>query len=44
MKVIIELDFDYKPDDADVLNYLYELIDNNCLDWYIEDDTNENSN
>ena len=44
MKVIIELDFDYKPDDADVNNYLHELIDNNCLDWYIEDNTNENSN
>ncbi len=44
MKVIIELDFDYKPYDADVINYLHELINNNCLDWYIEDDTNENSN
>ena len=32
--VVIELEFDYKPTDADVINYLHELIDNNCLDYY----------
>ena len=44
-KVTITLWFEKDViDDADVINYLHELIDNNCLDWYIEDDTNENSN
>jgi len=34
MKVIIELDFEEKPSQADVENYLKELMYNNCLDWY----------
>ena len=37
-KVIVELEFDncknnYEVNDAEVYNYLQELIDNDCLGW-----------
>ena len=35
-KIFIELEFESNEvSDADVCNYLNELIDNNCLDWYV---------
>ena len=36
MKIIIELEFDERPDEAEVINYLNELIDNDCLGYYEE--------
>jgi hypothetical protein len=39
MKVIIELDFEETPSQADVENYLNELIDNNSLAWNVEENT-----
>lgn len=38
-KVIIELEFDDKPTDADVYNYLNELMDNDCLGYEIKKPT-----
>ena len=32
-RVIIDLEFDEKPTEADVINYLNELIDNECLSF-----------
>ena len=42
MRVIIELEFDnhkndYELTDAEVINYLQELIDNDCLTYTKED-------
>ena len=37
VKVIIELEFDDKPTDEDVYNYLNELIDNDCLGYEIKE-------
>jgi hypothetical protein len=34
---IIELEFDDKPNDADVYNYLNELMDNDCLSYEIKE-------
>ena len=36
-RVIIELEFDDKPTDADVYNYLNELMDNDCLGYRIKE-------
>ena len=36
MKIIIELEFDERPDEAEVINYLNELIYNDCLGYYEE--------
>mgnify|MGYP000067030298 FL=1 len=41
-KVIIELEFDnhknnYEVNDAEVINYLQELIDNDCLSYTKEE-------
>ena len=36
IKVIIELEFDERPTEADVINYLNELIDNECLGYITE--------
>jgi len=33
MKIIIELEFEETPSQADVENYLNDLMDNNCLAW-----------
>ena len=46
LKVIIELEFDnhknnYEVNYAEVYNYLQELIDNDCLGWYIEEVSDE---
>ncbi|QDP56162.1 MAG: hypothetical protein Unbinned1524contig1001_33 [Prokaryotic dsDNA virus sp.] len=42
-KVLIELEFDHDVVSAeDVYNYLYEILENECLSWEIE--TNGNSN
>ena len=43
MKVIIELEFDnkkndYEVNDKEVINYLKELIDNDCLTYTKEDE------
>jgi len=40
-RVIIELEFDGKPTDADVYNYLNELMDNDCLGYEIKENGNE---
>ena len=40
-KVIIELEFNDKPNDADVYNYLNELMDNDCLSYEIKENGNE---
>jgi hypothetical protein len=41
-RVIIELEFDdLKPTDADVYNYLNELMDNDCLSYEIKENENE---
>ena len=40
-KVIIELEFDDKPTDADVYNYLNELMDNDCLGYEIKENEDE---
>lgn len=40
-RVIIDLEFDEKPTKADVINYLNELIDNDCLGY--REVSNENS-
>jgi hypothetical protein len=40
-KIFIELEFESNEvSDADVYNYLNELIDNNCLDWYVHKSRN----
>ena len=36
MKIIIELEFEERPNEAEVINYLNELIDNDCLGYYEE--------
>jgi hypothetical protein len=41
VKVIIELEFDDKPNDADVYNYLNELMDNDCLSYEIKETEND---
>jgi hypothetical protein len=41
VKVIIELEFDDKPNDADVYNYLNELMDNDCLSYEIKENEDE---
>jgi hypothetical protein len=41
-RVIIELEFDDKPTDADVYNYLNELMDNDCNNLGYEIKENEN--
>ena len=33
VRVIIDLEFDEKPTKADVINYLIELIANDCLSY-----------
>jgi hypothetical protein len=40
-KVIIELEFNDKPNDVDVYNYLNELMDNDCLSYEIKENENE---
>ena len=40
-KVIIELEFDDKPTDADVYNYLNELMDNECLGYEIKENEDD---
>ena len=40
-KVIIELEFNNKPNDADVYNYLNELMYNDCLSYEIKENENE---
>jgi hypothetical protein len=40
-RVIIELEFDDKPTDADVYNYLNELMDNDCLGYEIKENQDE---
>jgi hypothetical protein len=44
MRVIIELEFDDKPTDADVYNYLNELMDNECLGYEIKENEDDNVN
>ena len=41
MKVFIELEFEERPSQAEVENYLHELMDNNCLDWYVEEENDD---
>jgi len=41
MKIFIELDFEETPSQADVENYLNELMSNNCLDWYTYTEENK---
>tara|TARA_Y100000401_G_C8325741_1_gene228142 strand:- start:7050 stop:7184 length:135 start_codon:yes stop_codon:yes gene_type:complete len=42
-KVLIELEFDRDTVSSDeVYNYLYELLENECLSWEIETDGNSN--
>jgi len=36
-RIVIELEFDNKPTDADVINYLNELLDNDQLVWHEEE-------
>ena len=37
-RVFIELEFEANEvSEADVYNYLKELMENNCLDWHEED-------
>ena len=36
MKVFIELNFKKTPSQADVENYLHELMFNKCLDWHTD--------
>ena len=37
MKVFIELEFEKQEvTDADIINYLLELIDNDCLDYEVK--------
>ena len=43
MKIFIELDFEETPSQADVENYLNELMSNNCLDWYTDTEEKEDS-
>ena len=38
MKVFIELEFEEMPSQAEVENYLHDLMYNNCLDWYVGKD------
>jgi hypothetical protein len=38
--VNIELEFNNKPTDADVYNYLNELIENDCLGYEIKETSN----
>jgi len=38
MKIIIELEFEETPSQADVENYLKDLMYNNCLDWYKDEE------
>ena len=38
MKIIIELEFDERPCEAEVINYLNELIANDCLGFYEKQD------
>ena len=38
MKVFIELEFEETPSQAEVENYLHDLMYNNCLDWYVEEE------
>ena len=38
MKVFIELEFEEMPSQAEVENYLHDLVHNNCLDWYVEEE------
>jgi len=40
-RVIIELEFDDKPTNADVYNYLNELMDNDCLGYKIKEVNDE---
>ena len=38
-KVVIELEFDHDDvDNAEIYNYLNELMENECLSWEIEDE------
>ncbi len=37
MRVIIELEFEETPTQADVEDYLGDLINNDCLDWRCEE-------
>jgi|10_taG_2_1085330.scaffolds.fasta_scaffold12789_3 hypothetical protein len=43
MKVFIELEFEEMPSQAEVENYLHDLMHNNCLDWYVEEEENKTS-
>ena len=38
MKIIIELEFDERPDEAEIIDYLNELIYNDCLGYYEKQD------
>jgi len=42
-RATIELEFNQKPTEADVINYLNELIDNDCLGFDIKPINNPNS-
>ena len=41
MKVFIELEFEETPSQAGVENYLHDLMYNNCLDWYVEEENED---
>ena len=42
-RATIELEFNQKPTETDVIDYLNELIDNDCLDFEIKQMNNPNS-
>ena len=37
-KVIIELEFNQTPSQEDVYDYLNALMNDGCLDWYVEEE------
>lgn len=40
MKVIIELEFNQTPSQEDVYDYLNALMNDGCLDWYVQEENN----
>ena len=40
--IVIELDFDSVPTEAEVYNYLSELKSNDLLDFFVKETTDEN--
>ena len=40
--VAIELDFDSAPTEAEVYNYLNELMSNDMLDFFVKETTDDN--